>query len=378
MRRRATPYSRQAEIRASRGELLALILTTLGLGLIVNLLSNILNEAWLKPLGRFGLLVFLVVVALALTLVAAWLLYNHAESQVVRIEVWLPYFVPGGPGVRLERRSHYRPLSDALRAWPRCYPRDSSQARDWLARYQKAHQTQAADLVAFVRDDHIALSQYLVLYALQRASDWLLSAVAPYSWLKVDLPSVPLDVTALPELLRENRFLQVDPARDTWQMLLPRDVSFTLSARPESPWPVWALRHRLYGEVEISWLPGITPTGRESQVWHYFESHLPLNAQPDACILSARLKAQARLRWTLLSGSEAFHSWVTNLLSLLEEALDWAYFQETHRAQILDNLDWRLGYWKRGDSVLAALARIERRLDDLAQPSTGKDRSQNT
>jgi hypothetical protein len=148
-------------------------------------------------------------------------------------------------------------------------------------------------------------------------------------------------------------------------LLLPADVTFTLTSAPENPWPRWVLRHRRYGQIDLRWKPGVAVAGRGTQTRHILTQHLRLSERSELYILNARLEARAHFRWTLLSRSDLFHQWASNLLARLEEALDWRYFLETRPARLLADLDWKVGWWERGDSLVDALARIERRLEEL-------------
>lgn len=365
MLRRETPYSRLAEIRANRSELVALVLATLALGVALSLVSDALytaldpggdNWPWILGLG--------LALSLGLTLALAWLFYSQTESRVVQIETWLPYHLPDARRVTIARQPTYRVTQFARQAWVRHYRPNTPAAQDWLARWRKAKE-QGTPFQTFALADHVALSQCLLLYALHRAGEEILGAEAGFGWCGVDLPAVRLPLDALPPPLRDNPFLRADQSAKDWRLLLPQDVTLSLALDPGQVWPRWRLRHPRYGEIDLSWKPQVAVAGRGSQVWRVLTQNLRLSQRSQLYVLNARLQARARFRWTLLPGSDPFHRWATHTLARLEEALDWAYFLETRPARILADLDWKIGWWEQDDSLVDALARIESRLADL-------------
>ena len=365
MRRRDIPYSRLAEIRASRNELLGLVLVTLALGLVLNLVSDALYEVlqarhvdrrWVVGLG--------LAVTLILIFVVVWLFYSRAESRVAQLEMWLPYHLPARNKVTIARRLSYQVTVYAHSAWAHRYRENALQTRAWVTRWQQARAA-GTPFQHFVLTDHVALSQCLLLYALHRAGEDILGDQAEFGWLKVDLPVQRWPMDALPSSLSDNPFLRADRRADEWRLLLPQDVTLALTHNGDNPWPRWTLRHRRYGQVDFRWKPRVAMAGQGSQVWHVLTQRLRLGRRSELYILNARLEAHVRFRWTLLPRSDSFHRWATTLLSELEDALDWSYFLETRSDRILANLDWKIGWWERDDSLVDALARIEHRLDDL-------------
>jgi len=371
MRRRDTPYSRLAHIRASRAELLALVFVTLALGLVLGLVSDALYEGLhVQAANRPWVFGLSLAATLLLTLVAVRLFYSHTESQAVRLEMWLPYHLPGGDRVTIARQPAYQVTQHARRAWTSHYRTNAAPAREWLARWRQA-KAAGTPFQTFVLVDHVALSQCLLLYALHRAGEEMLGAEAGFGWWEMTLPAKRWATDALPSPLGDNPFLRADQRPGEWRLLLPQDVTLTLAPEPEggNPWPRWTLRHRRYGQVDLCWKPRVVVAGRGSQVWHVLTRRLRLGQRSELYILNARLEGRARFRWTLLPRSDSFHRWATSLLARLEEALDWGYFLETRPARILADLDWKIGWWERDDSLVDALARLERRLDDLALTS---------
>lgn len=365
MRRRTTPYSRLTEIRASRRDLLILVLVTLALGLTLSLVSDatydvLVVDPQLRPWIFLGGLL----ISIALILAVIGLLYSHRESETARIEMWIPYHLPGGNKLTIVRQPSYQVTAHARRALVHYYREREPRTREWLNRRRQAR-TDDIPFPNFILDDHVALSQCLLLYALHRAGEEMLGREACFGWWGLDLPARAWMMDDLPEPLGDNPFLRADQRPNEWRLLLPAEVTLTLVSEPDNPWPRWILRHRRYGQVEIHWRPCAAVAGRGSQVWRVLTQHLRLGDHSELHILNARLEARAYFRWTLLPRSDPFHRWATGLLARLEEALDWGYFLQTRPARILANLDWKIGWWERDDSLVDALARIERRLDDL-------------
>jgi len=382
MRRRDTPYSRLAEIRASRGELLALVLVTLALGLALNLASNALYEILaIRGMSRSGVLLITLFATLGMTLIAVWLFHSQTESRTVQLEVWLPYHLPGGERVTIAHQPAYQVTAFARQAWARRYPENAPLTQDWLARWRQAR-AEGVPFQTFALAEHVALCQCLLLYALRRAGDDMLGPEAEFGWWAVDLPAQSWSIDALSPPVRDNPFLRADQLPDQWRLLLPRDVTLTLATGPDNPlrqaqgkaWPRWTLRHPRYGQLDLRWRPQVAVAGRGGQVWRILTQHLRLGQRSELYVLNARLEARAHFRWTLLPRSDPFHQWATSLLARLEEALDWGYFIETRPNRILADLDWKIGWWERDDSLADTLARIERRLEEL-ESDAGEHRS---
>jgi len=370
MRRRHTPYSRLSEIRANRGELLALVLVTLILGLSLSLVSDALYEILpIRPADRFWVLGGGLLATLILTAFAVWLFYSRAESRDVRLGMWFPYHLPAdSESVTIARSHSYQVPRHARRAWMSRYRENARPTRDWLAQWRQAKK-EGTFFQTFALADHAALSQCLLLYALHRAGEEMLGAEAGYGWWEVNLPARRWNMDDLPPPLSDNPFLRADQRPDKWRLLLPQDVTLSLETGPDTAWPRWVLRHRHYGWVEFRWNPHVVVAGRGSQVWQVLTQHLRLSKESELYILRARLTGRAHFRWTLLPRSDPFHRWATGLLARLEEALDWGYFLENRPARILADLDWKIGWWDRDDSLVDALARIEGRLDELIMDS---------
>ncbi|MBN1138087.1 MAG: hypothetical protein JXM73_15975 [Anaerolineae bacterium] len=373
MRRRDTPYSRLDQIRARRGDLVALVLTTLLLGLTVNVVGDALYDLVREPsCSVLWSLIIAIVATLLLTMFLVGLLYGRATTAPARIELWLPYHLPAGDrgaprAVTLAARSSYQVTRHARRAWTRRYPQGAAQTRDWLARWREA-QAAGTPFQQAALADHIALCQCLLLYALHRAGDEILGREARFGWWAVDLPAHPWHLDDLPAPWRDNPFVRADLGRHAaeWRLLLPHDISLAVTAPPGSAWPGWTLRHRRYGQVDLVWREQVAVAGPGHQVWQVLTQHLRLGERSELVILNARLEVQASFRRTLRPASDDFHRWAASLLARLEEALDWQYYMDKRPARILANLDRRLGWWPEDDSLVDAVARLERRLDELA------------
>lgn len=365
MRRRGTPYSLLDRIRVNRREVMTLIGLTILLGVVLSVLGDAIYQG-LRDLGigTRWILIGSLGGTVLLTLVVIILFYSGAESDTVRLEMWLPYHVHGKSRVMIARHRGYLLTEYARRAWARCYPSDAPEARKWLARWSEARDA-GEPFQKFVLEDHIALSQCMLLYALHRAGNEILGPEAGYGWWKVDLPARSVTPDALPPPLQSNPFFVADQRIEEWRLLLPKGVRLHMESMPGNPWPRWTLRHWLYGRIDLDWIPRVTVAGQSSQPQYVLTQGVPLEQRSEVRVVNARVQAQARFRWVLLPSGEAFHRWATHLLARLEEALDWAHFMRSRSGRILADLSWKVGRWDRGDSIADALGRIGQGVDAL-------------
>ena len=372
MRRRGTPYSRIAEIRAGRGELLALVLVTLILGLLLGLLTSGLYD-WLLarlttvPLQRAAFWLGVVLTA-GLGLAVVWLFYGRTESDPVEIELTIPYHLPAGDGgerrLTVVRQPAYQVTVHARRAVMRRFRARSPQLGEWLASWKEA-QAAGQQFKEFARPLHADLTQCLLLYTLHRYGEDSLGPKAPYGWWESSLPAAEWKISGLPSPLSTNPCLLADQRPDEWKLLLPAGVALHLLAEPNSPWPRWELRHRRYGRIAVTFSPAVAVAGRRGKTYRVLTQRLWPDQRSEIHILTSRLTAQAHFRWALWKGSDPFHQWATGLLARLEEALDFGYFTRTRPDRILGDLDWKIGWVESGDSLVDTLARIEARLEEL-------------
>lgn len=365
--RRHSPYSRIEELRHSRQELLGLALLTVVLGVALGLLADLLGadlDAWLpRPEARY-LLVGLSTLGLV-TLVVA-LFYSRSESRRLRIEVQVPYHLPGQGQPRIATHRAYGLTTYARRAFMRRYRRNSQAVRRWRANWQQA-EADGIPFQEFIAPDNAALVQCLLLYVLHRYGQDSLGQEAAYGWWKVHLPARRLTMDDLPPGLGDNPFLRADQRAGQWRLWWPAEVRIELAPdrAGADPFPRWRLRHRRYGCVEIGSYPHLTLAGRGSQVWQVLTQRLKLAPRSRLFIVGTRLEARARFRWTFWPRGDAFHDWATGLLIYLEEALDWGYYLDTRTDRLVAFLDMRVGWVPKGSSLWDKLQEIEGRLEQI-------------
>lgn len=366
MRRRESPYSRLEEIRRSRGELLALVLTTVALGTLLSLLASGLYDYLLirlpaqQQLWAFGLGV---AVTLALVAVLVWRFYARGESQQVAIEFQIPYHLPASGRATIAQCHPYQVTLHARRAFSRRYQQGSEEQKELVAAWQSAR-AEETSFQKFIAEANAQLVQCLALYALHRYGEESLGPRAAYSWWGVEMPARKLKMDDLPTPLRDNPFLRADQRAEEWTLLLPKDVEPELLPE-EGLFPRWRLRHRRYGYVELRWHPRLSVSGERSQAYYILTQRLRLSRRSQLYVIGTRLEAVARFRWTFWPASDPFHDWATGLLARLEEALDWEYFLATRADRLVADLDWKVGWVPEGTSLVEMLQSIEGRLEEL-------------
>ena len=374
MRRPESPYSRLEEIRRSRGELLALVLTTVTLGTLLSVLSSGLYDyllIYLPGQQRFWAFGLGVTVTLALVGVLVWLFYARGESQRVTIELQIPYHLPASGRTTIARRRSYQVTVHARRAFSRRYQQGSEEQRELVAAWQRAR-AQEVPFQEFVAEADAELVQCLALYALHRYGEGSLGPEAAYSWWGVEMLARKLKMDDLPTPLRDNPFLRADQRAEEWTLLLPKDVELELLPE-EGPFPRWRLRHRRYGYVELHWHPLLSVSGETSQAYRILTQRLRLSRRSQLYVVGTRLEAVARFRWTFWPASDLFHDWAAGLLARLEEALDWKYFLATRADRLVADLDWKVGWVPTGTSLVEMLQSIEGRLEELERWATQEE-----
>ena len=368
IRRREPPYSRLEAIRRSRQELMLLIGTTVVLGLLLGLLSNVAFEALhrLVPTAQKGAIVLGVVMTIGLVLWLAVKFYAHERSQRVFVDLWLPYRLNPDGKFSVPIRRSYQATVYANRALRRRLKKEPAREQE-LAKAWREARKQRRPLQDVMETECVALVQCLILYVLHRYGEEALGPEAPYGWWEVPLEKKQLAIEDLPPLLRENPYLRADQP-PTWRLWWPKDVDWEIMPEPDNPFPRWRFRHRWYGDVELRWHRGLLGGKRGGQTWHILTERLSLSEeekQEQVFLIGARMEATAHFRWTILRRSELFHDWATGLLAFLEEALDWDYFLATRPQRLLADLAWKVGWVAKGSSLMDALQEILGRLEHL-------------
>jgi hypothetical protein len=363
-RRRASPYSESESLQRSRRDLWTLVLLTAGLGIALNLLASLLlvDLMGLIPwqTGRY-LVVLLLTLALAAVAIARF--FFIAESRWVQIEIQLPYRVAANGHPEVTELRAYGITGFARRALAVHYRQGSPAWKGWLDRWRHA-QVNETPFQEFIAEDNAALAQCMLLYAFHRYGAQSLSPEAKYGWSRSQLPARQLTMDDLPAGLRDNRFLRTDQKPDEWRLWWPEDVEFELLSDPSgtNPFPIWRLKHKHYGNVEICWSPHVSIAGNRSQPAVVLTlGQRQVKGSPWR-IVGTRFTARARFHWSFWRGTNEFHDWASRLLSTLEEALDWGYFLSVRTDQIVASLAERIGFVPHETSVFDKLVEIEKRL----------------
>ena len=365
MRRRRSPYSQITTLRRSREELVTLGLVTVALGLLLNLIASALYQIVCpqpEPSStQWLVLVVALLLTLVLVLVIAWRFYHRTESQHVPIEIWLSYHWPASARPGVAQRRSYQVTIYARQAFAHRYPKNAPQTKAFATAWSEAL-AQNVPFQRFIAPVNAQLIQYLLLCVLHRYGDDSLGPEAACGWWRVDLPARQLTMDDLPIPLRDNPFLRADQRPEAWRLWWPQQVEIRSETDDEGGWS-WQLVHDRFGRVEIQAYPQLLVAGRESQPMRVFLQRLKLQRGSQLYVVGTRLEAAARFRWTFLPASEPFHDWATNLLSYLEEALDWGHFLANRPARLITDLDWKMGWVPEGTSLFDKLQEIEGRLE---------------
>ena len=209
-------------------------------------------------------------------------------------------------------------------------------------------------------DRHHQMIDALLLSAIDFYNDRALGRHARVGWLRSSLPGEKRELSALPQRLRDNPFIQ---ARRGWKIHMPTAVSLAID-ESDAGW-LWTLRHERYGAVRllIDRTVGVQRwNDRPSAKIRTLRTGLPPPAADAVYLaLGSRISASANVTGILgrrRDEADCFCNWATRLLSTLEQALDWEYFNDERFPR--QKLIWTSEVV---DDLQDRLARLEARLD---------------
>lgn len=394
-RRRRSPYSRIEEIRRSRRQLLGLVLSTIVLGVVLGVLVNGLYEIstlWpAEPLWARGLWIAILVMietllAIGIVGVIIWRLYLSTESERVRIDIAIPYHLPGGRHLELAKqhrnRPAYRVATLGRLLFHRTLPPKSSDNHELAATWCEAR-AQGKPFQSLIYDLNADLVDAILVFALHRHSEGSLGPEAKYDWWQVDLRRHELTLDELPTPLSNNQFLRtLLGAEDGWKLALPEGVNFQITDQQENYHVCrnFSLICEQRGDVTITRLPHVWVAKQSSQPAQVLSEGISLKKQDDFFVIGTRIEAKATFRYTFLQRTDPFHQWSTDLLAQLEEMLDWGYFSAGRPDRMIADLPWKIGdlpersdsLWNKLSEIEDKLKRIDSSLESLSQEVQAK------
>jgi len=371
-RRRRSPYSCIREIRESRGELVGLALSTVVLGILLNVVASSVYDTLLagrlSPRFHWGFLALAAALSLILVALVIWVLYSRRESATVPIEVAIPYHLLDTRQISVPVQHPYRPpynvASLARQRFMSAFSKNSDAEKQLLEQWRAARAA-GIPFQDFFSYWHKALVDCLILDILHGYNDESLGGAAHFTWWQVPLATTSLAMADLPELLVQNPFVEtVGERHPGWRLLLPEDVQLRLT--DEEGERMWTLRHSRYGRITIRCFRHYWAVGRDRKVGRVLSEGLKLGPRSQFWVLGSRIEAVAFFRYTFLRRADLFHEWAAGLLACFEEKLDWGYFDRSRPHRMIVDLPWKIGDLPRpGDSLWNKLCEIEKRLTTI-------------
>lgn len=352
-RRRYSPYSQIDEIERSRSELVQLILLSILAGIILNVLAGAIYD-WLLYLNPSRIEQVILLLAGALIVIAlmtfvAYKFFGRQHSQVVQLDVAIPYRFPergtSMPYMTVARQHPFRPRYEvawlARTVFTARFPRKKEDAQNLAAEWQEVKESATPIQHQFGRM-HGALVDVLLVYALHRYGENALGPEAPFDWWHVPLDAQSHTYSDLPDLLRDNPFLKRTlEGRPNWKLLVPEGVQWYAS-QGGSGSTISLVKPR-WGRVTIERVPEIWVSKRSQQPGRVLSEGLPPDDKSDFYVLGSRIAVRADFEWAFLPSRDAFHLWATGLLAQLEEALDWGFFLRSRADRIIWDIPWKIG-----------------------------------
>ena len=404
-KRVATPYSLNQKLQQLRSSFLELLLLTLLLGLALGLFGAAAYElAFLffqKSLVSIGVLLLL---ALALIAIALWAWFKVSKfhcikTEPLRMEVTIPYMLTGKDRVEVVKQHPYRPVympaKFARKDFHSVFPPGGDENRKLAFAWQELRM-KGEPVQSLLADLHKQLVEALLIDVIHRHAEDALSGKSRYKWWQIPLQTHEWRFTDLDPLLQQNIFLRwrdekqkeklkkkegknkVDEKEKLWHLLLPQDV--TLFVDEEENARVYRLTHvrenqslviRLY---DRPWVADVA--SQPGKVLGEGVLHRILKDKDNKGIfyvLGSRVQAQATFCYELLLPPErdALQQWATDLLSYLEEALDFRYFSQNRPLRMIPDIAWKVGDMELGDSLTKKLDGIHRELRNLEKKLEG-------
>ncbi len=356
--------------RQARAALVELLVGTVLLSVILDALVNILPvPAFASPAWWAWL---------SLTIIAggvvAYFLILRDDRRIVhpetRIEIVLPYVLTGQEArATLGGRSSYPATKLAREAWRAAFPQGLPTAeRD-------------GPFTLRILPEHMDLVRYLLLISLTRFGRQHRPGVAVHGWLRLQMPLRNVAWSALPPLLRDNRYALARGKANPRTMFLPEgttiqgfdegEVLLRLRWEPPRRWPGRLLGLGVYppgAQVTVHWLGPLSEVRSYDKRYEHATSRLPdLRSSARVHVVATRLIVSIESRWNFLESVSRFCDWGLNLARYWQEQMDYWTWYEGYLRRQMDYLDWKIGYIRRGEepSLAERLRRIDERLARL-------------
>lgn len=319
-----------------------LIIVTIALALVLNLISDAIfvtiDELNLSLFWRLAAVLALVAITSG---VLAWFWWrnNRLTTDEARIDLLIPYEVNRQDGLTVPAlipQAPYSVITDARQFFEYVH---SKRDRQKLARTYQSWQAENSDLQFkdWMASQHHQLVDALLLRTLHFYNERALGELSRTTWQRLSLPGEKRELDAFPAQLRDNPFIR---KRRGWKIIMPVDVKLEIDDSEEQC--LWSLQHSKRGAVYIAIEKAMTVEQWQRRSKKILTLRIGLPDPPEDALyqaLGSRIRAWAEVRGVLGPGqseADCFCSWATQLLTILEQSLDWSYFDEERRpAQLL-------------------------------------------
>lgn len=368
-------YNIAARTTDLRNVAVELIIVTTVLGLVLNLIADVIFttvDEFQLPLFWRVLVVAGLVVGSGAAVIWFWRRNDRVTTEEARIDLLVPYELNPRDGLFIPAHMPQAPYSVISKAHEFFNDAFSKEKRlklrkeymDWQAGQSQA---QFRD---WAIDYHHQMIDALLLEAIDFFNERSLGRHARVGWMRSPLPSEQRELGAFPQQLQDNPFIQ---AKRGWKIRMPVAVSLTIDELADG-W-LWTLGHKGHGAVylHINRKVGVQVwNDRPSAKIHTLRTGLPKPTADATCLaLGSQISASANVRGILgrrRDEADCFCNWATRLLTVLEQSLDWEYFNDERFPR--QKLIWTSEVV---DDLQERLARLEALLEPPSSPVDSTD-----
>ena len=378
--------------KQSRDSLFILLILTVGLAVIINVLTGflIIPDTWYHSRGWIIVFVFLLVFVVYLSLKTIKRDDEYIGKNETDIDLFLAYRLSANSNrVNIVERTSYSVSNAANRAWKSCWSSSGFEMSDLEKGFFEN-----------VLPQHFELIRYLLFRYLNRFE----KSNREYKEIKgitnpvVETRQLPRE--EWPEILLNNPFI-VSSKKEN--LSIPEGSVLTVydvgsgNVLMDIKWVpqkwrwmenVWLINKWKPGAVlSFVWLGPVDlvkPYDRKYEEMtrrltnQYGDLDDPLKG---VYVLNTRLKIVLESRWNFLKVIEPFQDWALNLVNLLYQKMDYDYWWEYLTERTTVDLDWKIGWMgkdepsiiKRLNYLEAKLRRIEDKLFPDENPQGGDE-----
>jgi len=322
-----------------RNEIISFIIGAVILACVVNVLADALYERLRRGEPSNIFLGAIFVITIVLIWLAISLVYARDKMRRLEIELVLPFWITRREA-RIEGIPGYRVLTGcAQQAWMQILNAKQEDLKEFCTAWRSSRSDKRSDkpFPPIVWRRIYDLLQYIVVQYLARYGEETLEPTAWFrerSYLKDRMEGEEKQFTNLPKGLRRNYFLREQKPFMRSKFLLPKGLEIKQTNLVKHPLVGELFDISLesrYGKVIIRILPYWSYVSERDRAGKIFYKYIPKDRHSHLKLIKTRIRLTAEFEWLRFwrifgRGDENFYLWAMELLSFLEEELDWRYF----------------------------------------------------